>query len=154
MQRNHFASLQLLGTFILVLIQVANMNTHTHTNTNTNTRNHGLVSSLTKAVETVLLNWYLIQFLTGVHLTLTCPYWLMMKNQLHPIIWYASGFDQQARWTGVPKNTLRMSILVVMSLFPHTPLCISTLIQLTGAPNTTVRHFTGASLPKAQMWHP
>ena len=55
----------------------------------------------------------------------------MMKNQLHPIIQCACGVDQQARWTGVPKNTVQINILVVMRLFPHTPLCISTRTQLT-----------------------
>jgi hypothetical protein len=34
-QRNHFVSLQLLGTFILVLLWVADLNTHTYTHTHT-----------------------------------------------------------------------------------------------------------------------
>jgi hypothetical protein len=73
------------------------------------------------------------------------------KNQFYPIMRCTSGVDQQARWTGVSKNTVQTNILAVMRLFPHTPLCISTWTQVTGVPNTTVCHFTGASLAKAQM---
>lgn len=68
------------------------------------------------------------------------------EEPVNPIIWCTSGVNQQARWAGVPKNTVQMNILAVMRPFPHTPLCISTWMQVTGAPNTTVRHFTGASL--------
>ena len=123
--------------------------------THTHVRRPGFISRLMKSVETILVNWYLTHILTGICLTVTYLYWLIMKkSQLYSIRQCISRVDKQARWSGVPKNTVQMNILAVIRLFPHTPLCISTWTQLTGAPDTMVHYFTGVSLVKAQMWHP
>jgi hypothetical protein len=113
-QRNHFASLRLLGTFTLILLWVSKQNTHPHTHTHTHThlRNHGLVSRLMKTVQTVLLNWYLTQILTGIHLTyISVLTWWRRRTSYILLYGVQVGLTNKLGGQGCPRIQFRWTFL-------------------------------------------